>query len=87
MYVMEDSTDIHVYLMFIPSGGLLPKTVTHYVIPDPQIVKDYLEMFETPDIQGIIFTQTAVQTVRYVPQGVLSLKLTIVFIISLGLFL
>ena len=51
------------------SSGLLPKDVTHYVIPDPQIARDYLEIFEDPVIRGIIFTQTAVHSVSCPDMG------------------
>ncbi|XP_045156829.2 DIS3-like exonuclease 1 [Mercenaria mercenaria] len=49
-----------------PEGSsLLPENVTHYVIPDPQTAREYLEIFENPHIQGIIFTQTAVQSIQH----------------------
>jgi hypothetical protein len=52
------------YHIFLSEGcALLPDNVTHYVIPDPQVAREYLEIFENPHIQGIIFTQTAVHSV------------------------
>ena len=36
------------------------------MIPDPQIARDYLEIFEDPVIRGVIFTQTAVHSVSYI---------------------
>ncbi|XP_052794965.1 DIS3-like exonuclease 1 [Mya arenaria] len=44
---------------------LLPKDITHYVIPDPQTAREYLEIFESHHIRGIIFTQTAAHSVQH----------------------
>lgn len=46
-------------------GKVLPADLTHYVVPDVGIVLDYLEILEFREIQGIIFTQTACQTVQH----------------------
>ncbi|KAJ8307659.1 hypothetical protein KUTeg_014786 [Tegillarca granosa] len=43
--------------------GLLPADITHYVIPDCQVARDYLEIFETPEITGIIFLQTVAHSI------------------------
>lgn len=42
---------------------LLPPNLTHYLVPDCQIAREYLEILETPEIHGIIFTQTAEHSV------------------------
>ncbi|XP_029646504.1 DIS3-like exonuclease 1 [Octopus sinensis] len=39
--------------------------VSHYVVLDSQICRDYLEIWETPEIKGIIFPQTIVNSVQY----------------------
>lgn len=44
---------------------LLPVDVSHYVIPDCQIARDYLEIWEMPDIRGIIFPQTVYNSIQY----------------------
>ncbi|KAK6178827.1 hypothetical protein SNE40_011323 [Patella caerulea] len=45
--------------------GRLSNESTHYIIPDCQVARDYLEILETPDIKGIVFTQTAVHSVQH----------------------
>lgn len=49
----------------IDDHDLLPSNVTHYIIPDCQIAREYLEIFEVPEINGIIFTQTAEHSVQH----------------------
>uniref|UniRef100_A0A8C8WXL7 DIS3-like exonuclease 1 n=1 Tax=Panthera leo TaxID=9689 RepID=A0A8C8WXL7_PANLE len=46
-------------------GKLLSSDVTHYMIPDWKVVQDYLEILEFPELKGIIFMQTACQTVQH----------------------
>ncbi|XP_005393761.2 PREDICTED: DIS3-like exonuclease 1 [Chinchilla lanigera] len=46
-------------------GKLLSSDVTHYVIPDWKVVQDYLEILEFPEMKGIIFMQTACQSVQH----------------------
>lgn len=46
-------------------NDLLPSNVTHYIIPDCQVAREYLEIFEVPEITGIIFTQTAEHSVQH----------------------
>ncbi|XP_053079819.1 DIS3-like exonuclease 1 isoform X2 [Acinonyx jubatus] len=46
-------------------GKLLSSEVTHYMIPDWKVVQDYLEILEFPELKGIIFMQTACQTVQH----------------------
>ncbi|XP_021092693.1 DIS3-like exonuclease 1 isoform X3 [Heterocephalus glaber] len=46
-------------------GKLLSSDLTHYVIPDWKVVQDYLEIFEFPELKGIIFMQTACQAVQH----------------------
>ena len=55
--------------MFI-SDALLPKEANHYIVPDCQVAKDYLELFELSDIQGVVFTQTAAHCVSGTYWGV-----------------
>ncbi|XP_061743440.1 DIS3-like exonuclease 1 [Nerophis ophidion] len=43
---------------------VLPKDLTHYVVPDVGVVVDYLEILELREVQGIVFTQTACQAVQ-----------------------
>ncbi|XP_041372546.1 LOW QUALITY PROTEIN: DIS3-like exonuclease 1 [Gigantopelta aegis] len=43
----------------------LPDDVTHYLVPDCQVARDYLEILEAPEVQGIILTQTAVNFVQF----------------------
>ena len=42
-------------------GPVLPADLTHYVVPDAGAVLNYLEILEFRELQGIVFTQTAVQ--------------------------
>ncbi|XP_056147130.1 DIS3-like exonuclease 1 [Lampris incognitus] len=46
-------------------GKLLSGEVTHYLFPDAGVVVDYLEILEFPEIQGIVFTQTACQALQH----------------------
>ncbi|XP_059036853.1 DIS3-like exonuclease 1 isoform X3 [Mustela lutreola] len=46
-------------------GKLLSSDVTHYMIPDWKVVQDYLEILEFPELKGIIFMQTACQTLQH----------------------
>ena len=41
----------------------LSSDASHYVIPDAQVLADYLEVFEQPNITGIILSQTALSWV------------------------
>ncbi|XP_064620645.1 DIS3-like exonuclease 1 [Lineus longissimus] len=43
----------------------LPCNVTHYLIPDGTVAKDFLEMLEFPEISGIIFMQTVASYVSF----------------------
>uniref|UniRef100_A0A3P9LZ64 DIS3-like exonuclease 1 n=1 Tax=Oryzias latipes TaxID=8090 RepID=A0A3P9LZ64_ORYLA len=43
---------------------VLPGDLTHYVVPDADVVVDYLEILELKELQGIIFTQTACQALH-----------------------
>ncbi|XP_072235996.1 DIS3-like exonuclease 1 [Leuresthes tenuis] len=45
-------------------GKVLPGDLTHYVVPDAQVVVSYLEILEFRELQGIIFTQTACQALH-----------------------
>lgn len=47
-------------------GGLslLPADVNHYLIPDCQVAREFLEVLENPVVTGIIFLQTVVHSVR-----------------------
>ncbi|XP_003969771.2 LOW QUALITY PROTEIN: DIS3-like exonuclease 1 [Takifugu rubripes] len=46
-------------------GKVLPRDLTHYVVPDVGVVADYLEILEFKELRGIIFTQTACQAVQH----------------------
>lgn len=46
-------------------GKLLSGDVTHYVVPDWKVVQDYLEILEFPELKGILFMQTACQTLQH----------------------
>ncbi|XP_008291591.1 DIS3-like exonuclease 1 [Stegastes partitus] len=43
---------------------VLPGDLTHYVVPDAEVVADYLEILEFRELQGIVFTQTACQALQ-----------------------
>ncbi|CAH3019970.1 unnamed protein product [Porites evermanni] len=47
------------------SGNQLSSSLTHYVVPDCQVSKLFLEVFECPEIQGVIFLQTVVNFVQH----------------------
>lgn len=44
--------------------GLLPADVNHYLIPDCQVAREFLEVLENSVVTGIIFLQTVVHSVR-----------------------
>lgn len=46
-------------------GKVLSGDVTHYVVPDVGAVRDFLEILEFRELQGIVLTQTAYQTVQH----------------------
>uniref|UniRef100_A0A4W5Q585 DIS3-like exonuclease 1 n=1 Tax=Hucho hucho TaxID=62062 RepID=A0A4W5Q585_9TELE len=46
-------------------GKVLSGEVTHYVIPDAGVARDFMEILEFREIQGIVFTQTACQAVQH----------------------
>ncbi|MGH0140895.1 UNVERIFIED_CONTAM: hypothetical protein FKN15_049149 [Acipenser sinensis] len=46
-------------------GKLLPGNVTHYIVPDWKVLQDFLEILEFPALRGVIFTQTACQSVQH----------------------
>ncbi|XP_026175727.1 DIS3-like exonuclease 1 isoform X1 [Mastacembelus armatus] len=46
-------------------GKVLPRDLTHYVVPDATVVVDYLEILEFQELRGIVFTQTACQAVQH----------------------
>ncbi|KAG1943069.1 DIS3-like exonuclease 1 [Pimephales promelas] len=46
-------------------GKVLSSDVTHYVVPDVGVVRDFLEILEFRELQGIVLTQTAYQTVQH----------------------
>ncbi|CAH2274472.1 DIS3-like exonuclease 1 isoform X1 [Pelobates cultripes] len=46
-------------------GKLLSEELTHYVVPDCRVMQDYQEVFEFPELRGIIFMQTACQAVQF----------------------
>ncbi len=45
-------------------GKVLSGDVTHYVVPDVGAVRDFLEILEFRELQGIVLTQTAYQHTR-----------------------
>ncbi|XP_051561526.1 DIS3-like exonuclease 1 isoform X2 [Myxocyprinus asiaticus] len=47
------------------NGKLLSSDVTHYVVPDVGVVRDFLEILEFRELQGVVFTQTAYQIVQH----------------------
>ncbi|XP_026992960.2 DIS3-like exonuclease 1 isoform X1 [Tachysurus fulvidraco] len=48
-----------------PKGGkLLSRDVTHYVVPDAGVVRDFLEVLEFREFRGVVFTQTACQALQ-----------------------
>ncbi|XP_040270225.1 DIS3-like exonuclease 1 isoform X1 [Bufo bufo] len=46
-------------------GKLLSEDLTHYVVPDCQVLQDYQEVLEFTELGGIIFMQTACQAVQH----------------------
>ncbi|XP_048886192.1 DIS3-like exonuclease 1 [Brienomyrus brachyistius] len=46
-------------------GKVLPGDVTHYVVPDVGVVRDFLEVLEFRELRGIVFTQTACQAIQH----------------------
>ncbi|XP_070541854.1 DIS3-like exonuclease 1 isoform X2 [Ptychodera flava] len=45
--------------------GRLPAGLTHYVVPDCQAARDFLEILELPEICGILFLQTVLHSVLH----------------------
>ncbi|KAJ8370006.1 hypothetical protein SKAU_G00100340 [Synaphobranchus kaupii] len=46
-------------------GKILAEDLTHYVVPDAGVVRDFLEVLEFRELRGIVFTQTACQAVQH----------------------
>lgn len=46
-------------------GKVLSREVTHYVVPDAGVLRDYLEILEFRELRGIVLTQTACQAVQH----------------------
>ncbi|KAL2089025.1 hypothetical protein ACEWY4_015924 [Coilia grayii] len=46
-------------------GKTLSGEVTHYVVPDAGVVRDFLEVLEFRELQGIVFMQTACQAAQH----------------------
>uniref|UniRef100_M4AH06 DIS3-like exonuclease 1 n=1 Tax=Xiphophorus maculatus TaxID=8083 RepID=M4AH06_XIPMA len=46
------------------NGKVLPGDLTHYVVPDAEVVLNYLEVLELVELQGVVFTQTACQALH-----------------------
>ncbi|KAG7468253.1 hypothetical protein MATL_G00140980 [Megalops atlanticus] len=46
-------------------GKVLSADVTHYVVPDAGVVRDFLEVLEFRELRGVVFTQTACQAVQH----------------------
>ncbi|XP_075714430.1 DIS3-like exonuclease 1 isoform X1 [Rhinoderma darwinii] len=46
-------------------GKHLSEDLTHYVVPDYQVLRDYQEVLEFTELRGIIFMQTACQAVQH----------------------
>ncbi|XP_067105156.1 DIS3-like exonuclease 1 isoform X1 [Osmerus mordax] len=46
-------------------GKVLSGEVTHYVVPDAGVLRDYLEVLEFRELQGIVLTQTACHSVQH----------------------
>ena len=44
--------------------SVLPKDVTHYLIPFTDVTAKYMEILEFADISGVIFPQTVVNTIQ-----------------------
>ncbi|CAH3034176.1 unnamed protein product, partial [Pocillopora meandrina] len=45
------------------NGTLRCKSLTHYVVPDCQVSRLFLEIFESAELQGVIFFETVVNYV------------------------
>ncbi|KAM9765078.1 DIS3-like exonuclease 1 [Menidia menidia] len=45
-------------------GKLLPADLTHYLVPDAQVVLSFLEILELRELRGLVFTQTAAQALQ-----------------------
>nr|XP_002736854.1 PREDICTED: DIS3-like exonuclease 1-like [Saccoglossus kowalevskii] len=66
-YLREDvPCNSELCLAGCPSDGktLLPMA-THYIVPDCQVTRDYLEILELPEITGILFLQTVLHSVLH----------------------
>ncbi|XP_031571497.1 DIS3-like exonuclease 1 [Actinia tenebrosa] len=44
---------------------LLSSDLTHYVVPDIEVTSSFLELFEFPEIQGVIFFQTVINHLQH----------------------
>ena len=44
--------------------SVLPDNVTHYLVPDTEVVSKYMEILEMEDITGVIFAQTVVNNIQ-----------------------
>lgn len=64
---------------------MLSSDVTHYVVPDVGVVRDFLEILEFREMQGIVLTQTAYQTIQHT-RGRRSTSQILFFVIDFTLF-
>lgn len=46
-------------------GKTLSEQLTHYVVPDAGVVRDFLEVLEFRELQGIVFMQTACHAAQH----------------------
>ncbi len=49
-------------------GGLLPKDVTHYLLPMEDVVRNFFEVLETEQLRGVIYLQSVVGPVQMASQ-------------------
>jgi len=48
----------------VQKQSVLPRAVTHYLIPFTDVATKYMEILEFADISGVIFPQTVVNTIQ-----------------------
>ena len=64
-YLREDVPCGHPGCTVCESAGLqLPAAVDHLLVPDARALDNYLEVFQLPEMYGIVYTTSAMQQVR-----------------------
>jgi len=63
-FLIHIETRKSIVLLKISKGGLLPEDVTHYLVPMMDVARDFVDVLDCKDLQGMIFLQTVINAVQ-----------------------